>query len=126
MKGPAECAHKLLGRIMTAPDVPLGKKLLAGFHLLSSSLFVVMLTMALVSVPVLYCRHQYPNPAWLNALDQVSGLFVIASVISLFFWGIGHLRSGQASFTGAGLVNGLRFLVVVSRFFGRYVGSFPA
>lgn len=117
MKGPAECARKLLGSILPARNASVGKKLLAVFHLLNSSLFIVILTMALVSVPVLYLRHQYPNPAWLNALNSVSGLFIIASVVSLFFWGIpffqnksGQLRTGQTASDESWLRKGIRFL----------------
>lgn len=85
MKGPAECAQKHLKNVLRAPGLSLGTKLQACFHLLNSSLFVLILTMALLSVPVLYAHSTTPDPA---GADRLAALFSLSSLVSLGFWGI--------------------------------------
>lgn len=53
MKGGAENARKLLGKVLQA-DIPFVQKLHASAHLLSSSIFLVVFALAVLSVPALF------------------------------------------------------------------------
>jgi cellulose synthase/poly-beta-1,6-N-acetylglucosamine synthase-like glycosyltransferase len=58
MKGGAEVARKILGKVWRS-DYPLSRKLHGTLHLLSSSVFVVVLLLGATSVPMLYLKHTY-------------------------------------------------------------------
>lgn len=60
-KGAAETARKHLGRVWRAPAISLATKLHATFHLLNSSVFVVILLMAVLSVPLVLMRARRPE-----------------------------------------------------------------
>ncbi|MFD1470207.1 cellulose synthase family protein [Hymenobacter caeli] len=60
-KGAAETARKHLGRVWRAPALSLATKLHATFHLLNSSVFAVILLMALLSVPLVFVRAHRPE-----------------------------------------------------------------
>ncbi|RMG61562.1 MAG: histidine kinase, partial [Bacteroidetes bacterium] len=56
MKGGAEVARKMLGNVWRS-DAPLLRKLHGTMHLLSSSVFVLVLLLGASSVPMLYLKH---------------------------------------------------------------------
>ena len=56
MKGGAEVARKMLGTVWRS-DAPLARKLHGTMHLLSSSVFVLVLILGASSVPMLYLKH---------------------------------------------------------------------
>lgn len=58
MKGGAEVARKILGKVWRS-EYPLSRKLHGTLHLLSSSVFVVVLLLGATSVPMLYLKHAY-------------------------------------------------------------------
>ena len=55
-KGAAETARKHLGRVWRAPALSVATKLHATFHLLNSTVFALILVMALLSVPMVGLR----------------------------------------------------------------------
>jgi hypothetical protein len=57
-KGAAETARKHLGALWRSAQ-PLAVKLQATFHLLNSSVYVVILLMAVLSVPLVFVREHY-------------------------------------------------------------------
>lgn len=57
MKGGAEVARKMLSRVWKS-KIPFGKKIHASFHLLSSSVFILVLLLGTTSVPLLYIKHE--------------------------------------------------------------------
>ena len=57
MKGGAEVARKMLGDVWRS-DAPLIRKLHGTMHLLSSSVFLVILVLGAMSVPLLYIKHE--------------------------------------------------------------------
>ncbi|QKG51934.1 cellulose synthase family protein [Hymenobacter sp. BRD67] len=59
-KGAAETARKHLGRVWRASSLSLATRLHASFHLLNSSVFAVILLMALLSVPLVLVRARHP------------------------------------------------------------------
>ncbi len=77
MKGGAEVARKMLRKVWKS-DAPLGRKLHATMHLMSSSVFTVVLILGACSVPLLYVKH--------SLLEGQMGLLVfpIALLIAAF------------------------------------------
>ncbi|MBB6612571.1 glycosyltransferase [Pontibacter sp. Tf4] len=92
-KGAAETARKHLANVLTSSKT-IAPKLHATFHLLNSGVFICVLLTAVLSIPMLYIKHDYPNYSWLFNL----GAFLIISLFSLvlFYWiaaGVGGKRS---------------------------------
>ncbi|WP_242928689.1 cellulose synthase family protein [Pontibacter vulgaris] len=82
-KGAAETSRKHLFTVLRAP-VSWLTKLHAVFHLLNSSVFVCVLFTAILSVPVLFIKHQQPQLAFLFK----TGSLLILSLVALiyFYW----------------------------------------
>ncbi|MBD2705557.1 glycosyltransferase [Spirosoma sp. BT702] len=91
MKGPAECSRKLLGKVWQKSGISIPKKIQACFHLLNSTLLVLILGMALLSLPVLGIHHRHPE--WAAIDHQFSNLFLLATIISTLFYGISYYQS---------------------------------
>lgn len=85
MKGAAECARKLMFRVLRAPEIPFRIKLHAFFHLLSSSTFILVFLLGLLSVPVLYIRIQHPE---YQSVFFLLGFFQFNLLILVLFYGI--------------------------------------
>ncbi|MFD2245518.1 cellulose synthase family protein [Pontibacter ruber] len=82
-KGAAETARKHLLQVLRSP-VPFLTKLHATFHLLNSSVFVCVLITAILSIPILYLKHNEPG---LELLFKLGSLLIL-SLFSLlaFYW----------------------------------------
>ncbi|RAJ98027.1 cellulose synthase/poly-beta-1,6-N-acetylglucosamine synthase-like glycosyltransferase [Larkinella arboricola] len=85
MKGAAECARKLIFKVLRAPNIPFRIKLHAFFHLLSSSTFILIFLLGLLSVPVLYIRINHPE---YQLVFLLLGFFQVNLIILLLFYGI--------------------------------------
>ncbi len=85
MKGAAECARKLAGRVLRHPNIPLPVRLHALMHLFSSATFVLVLVAGVLSVPVLYIQSRHP--AW-GVLFYGIRFFQVNVLILLAFYGI--------------------------------------
>jgi len=81
-KGAAETARKHLGR-MWRSDKPLATKLHATFHLLNSSVYVVILLMALLSVPLVFVRAQYRE---YTLVLQLASVFLLGFVPLIYYY----------------------------------------
>ncbi|MFN8344948.1 MAG: glycosyltransferase [Spirosomataceae bacterium] len=84
MKGAAECARKNLLNVFRNRSLKLSTKIHAAFHLLNSGIFVVLLLMALISLPVLFIIHQSPEYSYLLGFFR----FFPANLLMLliFYW----------------------------------------
>jgi cellulose synthase/poly-beta-1,6-N-acetylglucosamine synthase-like glycosyltransferase len=82
-KGAAETARKHLGQVLRA-RIPLPTRLHALFHLLNSGIFICVLLTALLSIPMLFLKHQGPG---LELLFQL-GVLLLISLLALiaFYW----------------------------------------
>jgi cellulose synthase/poly-beta-1,6-N-acetylglucosamine synthase-like glycosyltransferase len=82
-KGAAECARKNLLKSLRAQK-GFSNKLHALFHLTNSSIFIVILLAALLSVPMLFVQQAQPQLAGFYRLGSV---FLIGFLsIALFYW----------------------------------------
>ncbi len=82
-KGGAETARKLFGRVLMSP-ISITRKIHAFFHLFNSSVFVGVLTAALLSVPMLFIKVQRPEITWVFDLGVIFLCGFLS--ISLFYW----------------------------------------
>lgn len=78
-KGAAETAVKNLRKVF-ASSLPLKTKLHATFHLLNSSIFVLLLIGGIISLPVLYIKYLHP---------EIDFYFHLASILLIGFMSIG-------------------------------------
>ena len=79
-KGAAECAAKNLCSVWRADDLSLRTKIHGYFHLMNSSIFIYVLSIALLSIPLLFIRNKLGDVAVLDAL----GVFFALSILILF------------------------------------------
>ncbi|SFE08909.1 cellulose synthase family protein [Spirosoma endophyticum] len=85
MKGAAECARKLFGKVLRTPGVSFTMKLHAFFHLFSSATFILVLILGVMSVPLIYIRSHHPEWEW---VFYVINLFQFNLLILITFYGI--------------------------------------
>lgn len=82
-KGAAESARKHLQNVVKA-NLPLRIKIRAILHLLNSSVFVFLFLAAILSIPMLYIKAEYPS---LELLFHFGTIFVTGFLaITLFYW----------------------------------------
>lgn len=82
-KGAAETAVKNLPKVFNA-SLPIKTKLHATFHLLNSSIFVLLLLGGIVSLPVLYIKYLHPEIDFYFHLTSI--LLIGFLSIGFFFW----------------------------------------
>ncbi len=63
-KGAAENFRKNYGKLLKNKSVSFSTKFHGFFHLLNSSMFLIVLLLAVLSVPVLYIKHNNPAFSW--------------------------------------------------------------
>ncbi|MBL4655417.1 MAG: glycosyltransferase family 2 protein [Bacteroidia bacterium] len=82
-KGAAETASKHLGAIIKS-SFPLKTKVHAFFHLFNSSIFMCVITIALLSVPILLIKHSYPE---FKLYFNLASVFLFSLlVLGYFYW----------------------------------------
>jgi cellulose synthase/poly-beta-1,6-N-acetylglucosamine synthase-like glycosyltransferase len=83
-KGAAETAKKNLWKVYQSSTIGLKAKVHATFHLLNSSVFIILLTTALLSIPMLYIKEAYPE---LKILFDLGSVFLIGFLsIGAFYY----------------------------------------
>ncbi|WP_378186391.1 cellulose synthase family protein [Aquimarina sp. W85] len=83
-KGAAENFQKLFWKLLKDKTVPFKTKLHSFFHLLNSSLFLLVLLVAILSVPILYIKNNNPLFSW---YFNVIAFFALSTVIFFFcYW----------------------------------------
>lgn len=89
-KGAAETAHKHLGNMWRSGQ-PLAVKLQATFHLLNSTVYVVIMLMAMLSVPLVFVRAQYRE---YKVVFQLASVFLVGFTPLIYYyytaWRLAH------------------------------------
>ncbi|GAB3590563.1 cellulose synthase family protein [Hymenobacter daeguensis] len=89
-KGAAETAHKHLGNMWRSGQ-PLAVKLQATFHLLNSTVYIVIMLMALLSVPLVFVRAQYHE---YKVVFQLASIFLVGFTPLIYYyytaWRLAH------------------------------------
>lgn len=108
-KGGAENFKKMYARVLSAKNIETKTKFHGVLHLLNSSMFLCIFTMAILSVPALFIKNSFPE---LNILFNIMAFFVLTSLIFFIcYW------YTYKSLHGGGIKN---FLKYTSMFFTFY------
>ncbi|MGB5943750.1 MAG: cellulose synthase family protein [Leeuwenhoekiella sp.] len=113
-KGAAENFQKLYGKLLRDSSVSFKTKFHSFFHLLNSSMFLLVLLLAILSLPVLYIKNN--NPAFEWYLDLVM-VFAVSTVI---FFGCYWVSYRQIH--GGGIRNFLKYIGMFFVFFSVAMG----
>ncbi|GAA3990894.1 glycosyltransferase [Hymenobacter antarcticus] len=85
-KGAAETARKHLGRVWRHPRLSLATRLHATFHLLDSSVFTVILLMAVLSVPLVLLVLMRAHRPELKPLFHLAAVFVLTFALLTYYY----------------------------------------
>lgn len=93
-KGAAECTRKNLLKVLKTNDLPILTKLHSIFHLMNSFIFICVFSVAILSIPLFYIKHNFSEYALLfkYATGFVSSMFFLL----IFYWV--SLRSLKTNF----------------------------
>ncbi len=113
-KGAAENFIKFKSKIIKDKDLSKSTKFQSVFHLLNSSMFLVVLLTALLSVPVLYIKKDHPELGW---IFHILAFFAISTLIFfLSYW------QSYSKIHGSGLKNFTKFIAMFLGFFSVAMG----
>jgi cellulose synthase/poly-beta-1,6-N-acetylglucosamine synthase-like glycosyltransferase len=87
MKGGAECFIKMRKRIITAKNVKTGDKIHALSHLFNSSVFLFILTLSLLSLPVLHIKDSFSD---LNLFIRFGSVFILSTVFLMYYYWLSY------------------------------------
>lgn len=94
-KGAAETARKTLGKVLTS-NIPLKHKIRAVFHLLNSSVFLLLLVAAILSIPMLYIKEYNPE---LGLIFDFGSIFLVGFIaMGFFYWVSAKATNPQYTF----------------------------
>ena len=77
-KGGAENFRKMNWRVITSKNIPIKTKIHGLLHLLNSSMFLFIFLMAVLSVPVIFIKNEYPQ---LAVFFDILVFFVFTSIV---------------------------------------------
>jgi len=106
MKGGAECFIKMRKRIIKAENVKLGDKIHALSHLFNSSVFLFILTLSLLSLPVLHIKDSFSD---LNLFIKFGSLFITSTLFLMYYYWLSYRDKTENKFAS------------FFKFFGRFV-----
>ncbi len=107
-KGAAECTSKNLIRVLKSKKTKFSTKLHAIFHLMNSSIFIVIFIMSVLSLPLILIKPLYPQYYF---LIQLTGFFMISwLILGVFYW-VSFKQNTRGSFLSF-LIHFLGFLAV--------------
>lgn len=112
-KGAAENFRKNYKRMRGDKQLPISTKVHGFFHLLNSSLFFLMLLLALLSLPTLYISSNFENSLFI----KIIGFFGLSSVILFFCYWFTFARIYGKSFKSF-----LNFIPMFVSFFAVAIG----
>ncbi len=113
-KGAAENFRKNFKKLVKDKSVPLSTKFHAFFHLLNSSMFLVILVLAVLSIPVLFIKNNNPHFSW---YFNLVAFFLVSTVIFLFCY-----YAAYTKIHGKSLKNFLSFIGMFFTFFSVAMG----
>ena len=100
-KGGAENFQKMIKKVFKTPDLGLKTRLHAMMHLLNSSMFLSVLTVAILSIPMLYIKNEWGHFKW---FFNVTSLFISSTVIFFICYWFTYKR-----IHGGGFANFIEF-----------------
>lgn len=106
MKGGAECFIKMWKRLLTAKGVRLSDRVHGLSHLFNSSVFVFILTLSLLSLPILHVKDSFSD---LNLILQFMAVFILSTIFLMYYYWNAFRDKTENTFTS--------FFRFVGRFF---------
>lgn len=94
-KGAAENFKKNFKKLAKDPSVPFSTKFHAFFHLLNSSMFLIILVLAVLSVPVLFIKNNNPQFGW---YFNLVAFFLVSTLIFFFCYYTAYAKIHGKSF----------------------------
>ncbi|MEQ9064101.1 MAG: glycosyltransferase family 2 protein [Vicingaceae bacterium] len=91
-KGAAECSRKNLGKLLRSENFTFKTKVNGVFHLLNSTLFICIVITSLLSVPMLFVKHRYPEYA---GVYQLAGFFLFGVLFLAIFYYASYALNGK-------------------------------
>lgn len=92
-KGGAENFVKMKHRVMGSTSLPLKTKLHGLLHLLNSSMFLCIFTMAVLSIPVLFIKNHYSH---ISLYFDIMVFFIVTSIIFFIcYWNTYKVIEGK-------------------------------
>ena len=113
-KGGAENFQKMTKRVLLDKDISLKTKIHSVLHLLNSSMFLMVLIVAILSIPMLYIKNEHPH---LKSYFYMISFFIVSSII--FF--ICYWYMFKKSY-GGGIKSFLKFTGTFFTFFSIALG----
>ena len=87
MKGGAECFIKMWKRLLTAKNVKFMDRVHGLSHLFNSSLFLFILTLSLLSLPILHIKDSFSD---LNFFIQFGSIFISSTIFLMYFYWLSY------------------------------------
>ncbi|MDE0535306.1 cellulose synthase family protein [Tenacibaculum sp. L6] len=113
-KGGAENFQKMLKRILTSKNIPLKTKIHGTLHLLNSSMFTCIFLVAILSIPMLYIKNEYPH---LKIYFLVMSFFIISTLIFFICYWFMYKKT-----SGGGMLNFIKYIGAFFAFFSAAMG----
>ncbi|SDS00665.1 hypothetical protein SAMN04487764_1226 [Gillisia sp. Hel1_33_143] len=113
-KGAAENFQKNYGKLLHDKNLSAGTKFHGFFHLLNSSMFLLVILLAVLSIPVLYIKNSNPQFSW---YFNVIAFFAISTLIFFVCYLVTYMKIHGSSFK-----NFFRFIGMFITFFSIAMG----
>lgn len=113
-KGAAENFQKLYPRLLTDASVSWKTKFHSFFHLLNSSMFLLVLIVAVLSVPMLYIKAAHPE--WKPIFYVLAGFALSTVIFFICYW------LTYSKIHGGGLKNFIQYIGMFFTFFSIAMG----
>ena len=113
-KGGAENFQKMTKRVLSNKDISLKTKIHSVLHLLNSSMFLMILIVAVLSIPMLYIKNEYSH---LRSYFYMISFFIISSIIFFICYWFMFKKS-----YGGGFKNFLKYTGTFFTFFSIAMG----
>jgi len=94
-KGAAECTRKNLLKVLKTNDLPISTKLHSIFHLMNSFIFICVFSVAILSIPLFYVKHNFIEYALV--FKYATGFMISMFFLLIFYWV--SLRSLKTNFS---------------------------
>jgi cellulose synthase/poly-beta-1,6-N-acetylglucosamine synthase-like glycosyltransferase len=108
-KGGAENLRKLLSLVRNSNKMGFKSKIHAYLHLMNSSMFVVVFSVSLLTIPILIAKNIFPQ---LNIYFDYMGVFILSSLLLFYcYWFV------YQAYQGKGWVSFINYIVLFVSFF---------
>jgi cellulose synthase/poly-beta-1,6-N-acetylglucosamine synthase-like glycosyltransferase len=113
-KGGAENFRKSVRKVLAAPHLSWKTKFHGVMHLLNSSMFLCVFTVAVLSIPMMYIKSIFPELAW---VFEVTSFFIVSTIILFICYWFTYKNT-----QGKGIEHFLQYIGLFFTFFSVALG----